>query len=609
MSLIAIASGFAAACVMMRLFRPMAGWVFGDHSSRRTAESELKKFNSELERKVAELTTKLKRQLRLMHSMFDTITDGVVVCDNQLRYTYFNQAATQIAGIDRSKIDLRQMAERITLRTALEADPLEIEQWPLARAVRGESFDDQHLLVRDAESPDAVWLEVSGRPMLNEDGSSYGALIVYRDITARRKTDEELGHAHALALEASRLRTEFLSNVSHEVFTPLNGILGMTKLMLDGELTAEQREYAETVRASGELLRGIMEDVLDFSHLTDGRFVLEEMEFDPHDPVEEVAVRFSDQAQKHGLKLALEIEDNLPHLVIGDPRRLEQILTQLLSNAVKFTEQGRITIRASLHTSAANQAILGFEVSDTGIGIAPQHQQKIFEPFSQVDGSSSRKYGGSGLGLAIVSELVHLMNGELSLDSVPGRGSNFRFTVATGRPSGDSDDTTGDAACGAEPLSPVTLLVVEDNLVNQKLTQTQLSIIGFQSDIVEDGRQALDALARKSYPIVLMDCQMPGMDGYAATAEIRKRDAGSARHTIVIAMTAHALSGAREKCEAAGMDDYVSKPVDIDDLQTKLDRWMRVIAENTPKPSDAKENSLERSSLERKIDSTKGHQA
>ena len=601
MLLLAIVFGLAAGFLILRLSKPMAGWLLGDNSGRGSAESELKRFDSALESKTAGLTAELKRQLRVMQSIFDTVTDGVVVCDSQLRYTYFNPAAAKIAGIDRSRLDLTQMAARITLRTAPESDPLAIERWPLARAVRGESFDDLHLLVRDAESPDAVWLEVSGRPILNEDGSSDGGLIVYRDVTARRQADEKLAHAHSLALEAARLRTEFLSNVSHEIFTPLNGMLGMTKLMLDGELTGRQREYAETVRASGELLRGIMEDVLDFSHLTDGRFVLEEMEFDPHSPVEEVAIRFSEQAQKRGIRLALEIEDNLPHLVIGDPRRLEHILAQLLSNAVKFTEQGRITVRASLQACSGKQVMLGFEVSDTGIGIAPQHQQRIFEPFSQVDGSSSRKYGGSGLGLAIVSELVRLMNGEISLDSAPGRGSHFRLTVAMARPSGDSANL--DAERVAEPPSPVTLLVVEDNVVNQKLTQTQLSILGFQSDVVDNGRQALEALAGKSYPIVLMDCQMPGMDGYAATAEIRKREAGSAQHTIVIAMTAHALSGAREKCEAAGMDDYVSKPVDIDDLQAKLDRWMRSIAENTRDASSHEDGSLERNS-----DSANGHQ-
>jgi signal transduction histidine kinase/ActR/RegA family two-component response regulator len=394
----------------------------------------------------------------------------------------------------------------------------------------------------------------------------------------RQRAEQEIARARDLALETARLRSEFLDNMSHEIRTPLNGIVGMTRLLLDAGLTAEQREYAEAVRLSGELLRGIVEDVLDFSNLSDGQFVLEENEFDPHDAMKRVAAQFTRQAHKRGIKLTLELDARLPHLVAGDSRRLEQILSNLVSNAVKFSNEGEIRIRAGQICESADEVALSFEVSDNGIGIASDQQSAIFQPFSQVDGSTSRNYGGSGLGLAICAELVRQMGGQISVESSLGRGSIFRFTAHLLKPGCQSTDTVsheGDPA--SEPDHPATtILVVEDYPVNQKLTQTQLNILGFGADVVSDGREALNAIALKPYPIVLMDCQMPGMDGYEATAEIRRREAGSAHRTIVIAMTAHALNGAREKCQAAGMDDYISKPVDVDDLDATLRRWTRV---------------------------------
>jgi len=415
------------------------------------------------------------------------------------------------------------------------------------------------------------------------------AIITYQRAAAvalGQRAEKEVARAQDLALEAARLRTEFLSNVSHEILTPLNAIVGMSRLLLDSGLSAQQHEYAEAVRSSGDMLRSIVKDVLDFSYLADGEFVLEEGQFDPHHSMERVAALFVGQVEKAGLKLTLELDERLPHLAVGDSRRLEQILTNLVSNAVKFSERGKVMMRARQRDESANDRTLAFEVSDEGIGIAAAHQSRIFQPFAQIDGSASRKYGGSGLGLAIAAELVRQMGGKIWLESELHGGSTFHFTVQVGKPAesgqsgtvsrseiANSGDHDRDAA---QPT--ITILVAEDNPVNQKLTQTQLRILGFAADVVGDGREALEALALKPYPIVLMDCQMPGTDGYEATAEIRRRETGSAQHTIVIAMTAHALSGAREKCQASGMDDYISKPVDLDYLEATLKRWARTSA-------------------------------
>jgi two-component system, sensor histidine kinase len=401
---------------------------------------------------------------------------------------------------------------------------------------------------------------------------------IYRDLTLRQRAEEEMARARDLALETARLRSEFLDNMSHEILTPLNGIVGMTQLLLDAGLTADQRECAEAVLLSGQALCAIVKDVLDFSNLSRGQFVLEESTFDPHDAIERVAARFAGQGQTRGIKLTLELDQGLPRMVVGDSRRLEQILTNLVSNAAKFSDQGKIVMRAGQSDESVDEVTLSFEVSDTGIGIAADQHSAIFQPFSQVDGSTSRKYGGSGLGLAIVAQLVRQMGGQIHVESELGRGSTFRFTARLAK---TGHQSAGNHACASgqvgEPGTPpaITVLVAEDNPVNQKLAQSQLNLLGFAADVVNGGQEALDALALKPYPIVLMDCQMPGMDGYEATVEIRRREAATAHRTIVIAMTAHALNGAREKCQAAGMDDYIGKPVDIDDLDSTLRRWTR----------------------------------
>jgi len=416
---------------------------------------------------------------------------------------------------------------------------------------------------------------------------------VYRDVALRQRAEEEMARARDLALETARLRSEFLDNMSHEILTPLNGIVGMTRLLLDAGLTAEQREFAEAVLLSGEALCGIVEDVLDFSNLCRGQFVLEEGTFDPHDAMERVAARFAGQAQKRDLRLTLELDQRLPHMVVGDSRRLEQILTNLVGNAIKFSDQGKVVMRAGQVDESADEVTLSFEVSDTGIGIAADQQRAIFQPFSQVDGSTNRKYGGSGLGLAIVAQLVRQMGGQIRVESELSRGSTFRFTARLAKTAHQSAENLARAGrhAGETGKPPaIAILVAEDNPVNQKLAQSQLNLLGFAADVVNGGQEALDALALRPYPIVLMDCQMPGMDGYEATVEIRRREAATAHRTIVIAMTAHALNGAREKCQAAGMDDYISKPVDIDDLDATLRHWTQASSAgtngNAPRASD-----------------------
>jgi PAS domain S-box-containing protein len=404
-------------------------------------------------------------------------------------------------------------------------------------------------------------------------------IVLSQDVTQRNRAIAELAGARDQAVEASKVKSAFLANVSHEIRTPMNGVIGMNELLLDTTLDVQQRTYAEQVARSGEQMMTVINDILDLSKIESGRFELDITDFDLRETIEQTCAAERAQATAKGLAVHLALGADIPARARGDSTRIRQVLGNLVANAVKFTAQGSIVVRGGCVRRPDGAVALRLQVTDSGIGIDPQTLERLFQPFEQADASTTRKYGGTGLGLAIARELTERMGGTIGAASEPGVGSTFWFELELGVATADPPPlrvvTLPAATAPLGSRSPL-VLVAEDNPVNQIVAVATLARLGCTAQVVGDGAAALAALAGGRFDAVLMDCQMPGMDGYSATEELRRRERtrGQGAHTPVIAMTASAMKGDVERCLAVGMDDHVSKPVRSEVLAETLRRWL-----------------------------------
>ena len=534
-----------------------------DITDQKRAEEALRQ-SEELHRKLYKEANEAREHYR---SLLESIPDSIVIYDMEGRVTFVNDAFARTFGWR-----LDELVEGVPYTPESER---EITMKNVERVI-GEGVSVNHFetkrLAKDGKSVD---VSISASRFNDHCGKPSGMVVILRDISDRVRLANQLVLAKEAAEAADRAKSQFLANMSHEIRTPMNAIVGLSHLALQTELTPRQRDYQQKIQSSADSLLRLIDDILDFSKIEAGKLDFEKRVFSLSEVLDNVASIATVKSNEKGLAFALNMSDAIPPYLEGDSLRLRQVLTNLVSNAVKFTREGEVRLDVEPERETESETILRFTVRDTGVGMTLEQIDNLFQLFYQAESSITRKYGGTGLGLAISKRLIHMMGGEIRVESEPGSGSRFTFTARFGKPTGEMAAAldTVDIKRVPELLAGLRLLLVEDNEINLQVVSELLDKVGVEVAVARNGREAVELASGESFDLVLMDMQMPVMDGLSATREIRKGPASD--RLPILAMTANVMAGDREKCYEAGMNDHIGKPIKPAELYEILIRWFR----------------------------------
>lgn len=514
----------------------------------------------------------LKIQSILLDGILNSISESLIVVDERGQFTRYNTAAQRIIGSKLKSISSDEDARDFGFFDVNSLQQLGLMEMPFAKALRGEQVDDLEILVHNELHPEGIYISISSRYLSDIDGSIRGALVVFRDISRRKATEQEWLRARESALETARKKSDFLAAMSHEIRTPMNGVIGMTTLLAETSLNNEQKDYVGTIqRSAGALLR-LINDILDHSKIEAGKIQMHVRPFDLRFLCEDVLELFHPTVREKNIGLEVSFLGRDEWNYVGDPERLRQILVNLIGNSVKFTESGYVKITVQCLSSAKGKSELKISVTDTGPGMAEEESQMLFQKYFQT--KTGMKYGGTGLGLSICHQLVELMGGKIGLHSKLGLGSTFWFTLELPETTAEQIPTQKEHSFAA--IFKGKVLLAEDQPVNQRVAVTYLQKLGLDVDVANNGQIAVEKALKNSYDVIFMDCQMPVMTGYDATKKIREQQTGE--RTPIIALTAEGTSGERTTCFAVGMDDFLTKPLELERLIEVLHKWLKTTA-------------------------------
>ncbi|MES2395974.1 MAG: response regulator [Bacteroidota bacterium] len=494
--------------------------------------------------------------------------NSVVIADSKGKIEWVNQGFTKLTGYDLDEI--------LTINDGFLKDVYNTEvfdQNDFYKLIITEKKPITYESKNVSKNGEEYWVITTLTPVLGKRGDVEKIIAIDSDITLRKKIEEELFRSNKIAEESMKVKEQFMTNMSHEIRTPMNAIVGFTDLLLQTELNIEQKQFIDAIQISGKNLLVIINDILTFSKIKSGKLIFEQINFRLSQVFSSITALLLPNANEKNIHLSSTIDSNIPDHLIGDPLRLNQIILNLVGNAIKFTKQGEVKIKVELVSEIEDILELSFSVSDSGIGISKEKLSEIFEEFSQASSQTTRKYGGTGLGLAIAKQLIEQQGGSISVESEIDKGSKFTFNLKFKKNFNPEFETVKDVSCSVENLEGLKglkILLVEDNLLNQILAKKILSNWKCRTTVAENGLIAIEKLEKDDFDLIIMDIQMPEMDGNEATKYIRTKFPSPKCNTPILAMTAHALAGEEEKCIRAGMNDYISKPFDTNVVYSKI---------------------------------------